>query len=63
MQQQAEVLEGAGQQDDTLKEIQKILYSTEVVTPYPNCVLWLTFSQEGFEVPDSAAPAEEEETF
>lgn len=63
MQQQVEALEGAGQPDDSLKEIQKILYSTEVVTPYSNCVFWLTFSQEGFEVPDNAAPVEEEETF
>ncbi|KAI9462977.1 calponin homology domain-containing protein [Boletus coccyginus] len=47
VQQQVEALEGAGQPDDSLKEIQKILYSTE----------------EGFEVPDNAAPAEEEETF
>jgi RP/EB family microtubule-associated protein len=30
VQQQVEVLEKEGQQDDTLKEIQKILYSTEV---------------------------------
>ncbi|KAG8214809.1 calponin homology domain-containing protein [Butyriboletus roseoflavus] len=47
VQQQVEALEAAGQQDDTLKEIQKILYSTE----------------EGFEVPDTVAPVEEEETF
>ncbi|KIJ14941.1 hypothetical protein PAXINDRAFT_169366 [Paxillus involutus ATCC 200175] len=48
VQQQAEALERAGtEQDDTFKEIQKILYSTE----------------EGFEVPDSIVPADEEETF
>jgi len=47
VQQQMETLERAGQEDYTLKEIQKILYSTE----------------EGFEVPENAAPAEEEETF
>ncbi|KAF9234691.1 calponin homology domain-containing protein [Melanogaster broomeanus] len=46
-QQQVEVLEKDGQQDETLKEIQKILYSTE----------------DGFEVPENAVPADEEETF
>lgn len=30
VQQQLEVLEGAGSDDETLREIQKILYSTEV---------------------------------
>lgn len=30
VQQQAETLEAAGTEDETLKEIQKILYSTEV---------------------------------
>lgn len=30
MQQQVEVLEADGKDDDTLREIQKILYSTEV---------------------------------
>jgi RP/EB family microtubule-associated protein len=47
VQQQLEVLEGEGKDDHTLREIQKILYSTE----------------EGFEVPDAAAPVDEEETF
>jgi len=50
VQQQMETLETAGQEeDDTLKAIQQILYSTE----------------DGFEVPDGAPPAEldEEETF
>ncbi|KAG9315521.1 calponin homology domain-containing protein [Chiua virens] len=47
VQQQVEAQEAAGQQDDSLKEIQKILYSTE----------------DGFEVPENAVPAEEEETF
>ena len=30
MQQQLEALEGAGKDDDTLRDIQRILYSTEV---------------------------------
>ncbi|KAF9523143.1 microtubule binding protein [Crepidotus variabilis] len=47
VQQQMEVLEGEGKEDATLKDIQKILYSTE----------------EGFEVPETVAPADEEETF
>ncbi|KAF8187760.1 calponin homology domain-containing protein [Pholiota molesta] len=47
VQQQIEVLEGEGKDDHTLREIQKILYSTE----------------EGFEVPDAAAAVDEEETF
>jgi len=47
VQQQIEVLEGEGKDDHTLREIQKILYSTE----------------EGFEVPDAVAPVDEEETF
>ncbi|KAF8878119.1 calponin homology domain-containing protein [Gymnopilus junonius] len=49
VQQQLEVLEGEGKDDNTLREIQKILYSTE----------------EGFEVPDPDAvpPVDEEETF
>jgi RP/EB family microtubule-associated protein len=51
VQQQTEVLEGAGQDDETLKAIQQILYSTE----------------EGFEVPDGGADGgaglDEEETF
>ncbi|KAF8636214.1 hypothetical protein AX17_003700 [Amanita inopinata Kibby_2008] len=46
---QMEVLEGEGKEDETLKKIQEILYSTE----------------DGFEVPDAnaAAPVDEEETF
>ncbi|KAG6336861.1 hypothetical protein ID866_2219 [Astraeus odoratus] len=47
VQQQMETLEAAGTEDRTLKEIQKILYSTE----------------DGFEVPENAVPADEEETF
>ncbi|KAF8955853.1 EB1 domain-containing protein [Flammula alnicola] len=47
VQQQLEVLEGEGKDDHTLREIQKILYSTE----------------EGFEVPEAGAPVDEEETF
>jgi RP/EB family microtubule-associated protein len=47
VQQQAEVLEAEQREDPTLKEIQKILYSTE----------------EGFEVPDGDQPVDEEETF
>lgn len=45
VQQQVETLEASGSDDNTLREIQKILYSTE----------------EGFEVPDPAVGAEEEE--
>ena len=33
VQQQVEVLEGEGKDDHTLREIQKILYSTEVRNP------------------------------
>ncbi|EJD36348.1 hypothetical protein AURDEDRAFT_117117 [Auricularia subglabra TFB-10046 SS5] len=47
VQQQMEVLEGQGKDDETLRDIQKILYSTE----------------EGFEVPDNGALVDEEETF
>ncbi|KAI0312250.1 calponin homology domain-containing protein [Amylostereum chailletii] len=46
-QQQIEVLEGEGKDDETLREIQKILYSTE----------------DGFEVPEGGVAADEEETF
>ncbi|KAJ7270481.1 calponin homology domain-containing protein [Mycena rebaudengoi] len=46
-QQKIEALEAAGQDDETLREIQTILYSTE----------------EGFEVSDDAAVLDEEETF
>jgi len=44
VQQQSEVLEAAGQQDETLRKIQEILYSTE----------------EGFEVPEGGVVDEEE---
>jgi len=47
VQAQLEVLEAEGKDDITLKEIQKILYSTE----------------DGFEVPDPGAALDEEETF
>jgi len=47
VQQQSEALEANGQDDETLKEIQKILYSTE----------------DGFEVPEGGAAGEDEETF
>jgi len=47
VQAQMESLEGEGKDDRTLREIQKILYSTE----------------EGFEVPDPVAQLDEEETF
>ncbi|KAI0036328.1 calponin homology domain-containing protein [Vararia minispora EC-137] len=47
VQQQLEPLEAEGKDDETLREIQKILYSTE----------------DGFEVPEGGAPADEEETF
>ncbi|KAI0056388.1 hypothetical protein BV25DRAFT_1832268 [Artomyces pyxidatus] len=48
VQQQLEALESAGSDDETLREIQKILYSTE----------------DGFEVPEAGAlPVDEEETF
>jgi len=40
-------LEAEGKDDETLREIQKILYSTE----------------EGFEVPEAGAAVDEEETF
>jgi len=38
VQQQLEALEGVGNDDETLREIQKILYSTEVreIFPYHN---------------------------
>jgi len=47
VQQQLEVLESEGKDDVTLRDIQKILYSTE----------------EGFEVPEGGVPVDEEETF
>lgn len=65
VQQQLEVLEGKSEDDVTLREIQKILYSTEVRLPQPHIDHWLTNltnTQEGFEVPEGAA-VDEEETF
>ncbi|THH31614.1 hypothetical protein EUX98_g2595 [Antrodiella citrinella] len=47
VQQQVEVLEAEGKDDQVLRDIQRILYSTE----------------DGFEVPDPAVQADEEETF
>jgi len=47
VQAQMEALEAESKDDVTLREIQKILYSTE----------------EGFEVPEGGAPVDEEETF
>jgi RP/EB family microtubule-associated protein len=46
-QQQIETLEADGKDDETLREIQKILYSTE----------------DGFEVPEGGVAVDEEETF
>ncbi|KAF8201031.1 calponin homology domain-containing protein [Mycena galopus ATCC 62051] len=47
VQQKMETLEAAGQDDETLRDIQKILYSTE----------------DGFEVPEGEGLVDEEETF
>ncbi|TFY73047.1 hypothetical protein EWM64_g10965, partial [Hericium alpestre] len=47
VQQQIETLEAAGSDDELLRRVQKILYSTE----------------EGFEVPESTGAVDEEETF
>ncbi|KAG6811235.1 hypothetical protein H0H92_008405 [Tricholoma furcatifolium] len=47
VQQQLEVLEGEAKDDETLRKIQTILYSTE----------------EGFEVPEAGGQVDEEETF
>ncbi|KAJ7491586.1 calponin homology domain-containing protein [Mycena galericulata] len=47
VQQKTEALQSAGQDDETLREIQKILYSTE----------------EGFEAPEAEGAVDEEETF
>lgn len=73
VQQQVEVLEGEGKDDNTLREIQKILYSTEVRNPdsshliIPFALITLDHAlfdlQEGFEVPEAGAPLDEEETF
>ncbi|KAJ7434337.1 calponin homology domain-containing protein [Mycena galericulata] len=77
VQQQTEVLEAAGKDDETLKEIQKILYSTEVITflpapcrrpiappppPYDALHAWVASVVEGFEVPEGDV-VDEEETF
>ena len=40
-QQQVEVLEGEGKDDETLREIQKILYSTEVITIHLTLCFWI----------------------
>ena len=62
-----EALEADGKDDATLRDIQKILYSTEVsanVSP-PLTIARLSILsllQEGFEVPDGT-PVDEEETF
>ena len=64
MQAQLEPLEAEGKDDETLRAIQQILYSTEVRTP-----IYVTRSeskrtlQDGFEVPEGGAAADEEETF
>ncbi|TFY64884.1 hypothetical protein EVG20_g5791 [Dentipellis fragilis] len=50
VQQQMETLEAAGSDDEVLRQIQKILYSTENV-------------QDGFEVPEGGPAVDEEETF
>lgn len=70
MQQQVEVLEGEGKDDHTLREIQKILYSTEVrdvdssYSIAPSILITRSsIVQEGFEVPEAGAPLDEEETF
>ena len=61
MQQQLEVLESEGKDDPVMRDIQKILYSTEV-NPLPTLFRTkLISSQDGFEVPDAAV--DEEETF
>jgi RP/EB family microtubule-associated protein len=67
-QQQMEHLESEGQDDVTLREIQKILYSTEVrcLSFGTNHHYWIR-EQEGFEVPEgeeqNGAIVDEEETF
>lgn len=68
VQQQMETLESQGKDDETLKEIQKILYSTEVGHHLYSLFFLFGLSeahwreQDGFEVPESA-PVDEEETF
>jgi RP/EB family microtubule-associated protein len=66
VQQQVEVLEADGKDDFTLREIQKILYSTEVIPLlhliFARNLTTLVNNQEGFEVPDQPA-VDEEETF
>jgi RP/EB family microtubule-associated protein len=61
-------LEAGGKDDETLREIQKILYSTEVglfLLFSLHLKLIRVFVQEGFEVPEGGAvpPPDEEETF
>jgi hypothetical protein len=41
VQQQTETLESQGKEDDNLKEIQKILYSTEVGTTFIVIIIFL----------------------
>jgi RP/EB family microtubule-associated protein len=68
VQQQLEVLEAEGKDDDTLKDVQKILYSTEV-GDLVRCFVDLRetdmgrLTQDGFEVPEGGAIVDEEETF
>jgi RP/EB family microtubule-associated protein len=56
------VLEAGGKDDETLREIQKILYSTEVGRIVPSPYRSSSSTQDGFEVPENAA-VDEEETF
>jgi RP/EB family microtubule-associated protein len=64
VQAQLEVLEGLGKEDETLKDIQKILYSTEVRLEKIVLRSYLIHHfQEGFEVPEGGAAVDEEETF
>lgn len=64
MQQQLEGLEAEGKDDLFLRDVQKILYSTEVsYTYFPPLRYAETYGQgqDGFEVPEQAV--DEEETF
>ena len=65
-----EVLELDGKDDVTLRDIQKILYSTEVSlaccgvcdrSAYKTDLI--SHAQDGFEVPEGGTQADEEETF
>lgn len=60
-----ENLEGKGETDETLGEIQKLLYSTEVRPQFVISPRFadFPFSQDGFEVPEGGAGLDEEETF